>query len=92
MCWSFSIYLESVAAIPQLFLIRALKECQDFVLVFMALMGLYRLMYVFNWGHRYVTEEYLDFISVTGGVSQACYHSCCPFERMRGWVGLRARV
>lgn len=47
--YSYSIWLESVAIIPQLWLIYKRREVEVFTLSYLILLGLYRMFYVINW-------------------------------------------
>jgi ER lumen protein retaining receptor len=47
--WSFSVFLESVAILPQLFLLRKLKKLENLTSHYVFLMGAYRTMYILNW-------------------------------------------
>ncbi len=55
--WTFSIVLESVAIIPQLFMIRKIVEFEVFSTSFMLFLGLYRLFYIFNWLLKLYTNK-----------------------------------
>ena len=67
--WTFSIYLESVAVLPQLHLSRRTKP-EPYILAYVAMMGFYRLFYIFNWNHNFYTEGFYDPIAIGGGVVQ----------------------
>lgn len=47
--WSFSIWLESLAILPQLFMINKLKEIENITAHYVFFLGLYRIFYVFHW-------------------------------------------
>merc|ERR1719159_1644076 len=47
--WTTSIWLESVAIIPQLVLLQKLQEVQNLTANFVGAMGLYRAFYILNW-------------------------------------------
>lgn len=55
--WTTSIYLEAVAILPQLFLIRRTGEVENITSHYIAAMGAYRFLYMCNWVYRYYTEE-----------------------------------
>ena len=50
--WTFSIFLEAIVMLPQLHLSTKTKP-NRVILIYMALMGSYRLFYCFNWIFRY---------------------------------------
>lgn len=47
--WSFSIWLEAVAILPQLSMITRLKDVENITAHYVLFMGFYRIMYVFHW-------------------------------------------
>ena len=55
--WTASIYLEAVAILPQLFLVRRTGEVENMTSNYIAAMGAYRALYMVNWVYRYITEE-----------------------------------
>lgn len=55
--WSFSIFLESVAILPQMFLLQRLGEAETITTHYIFALGAYRTMYLFNWVYRYVVCE-----------------------------------
>lgn len=52
--WSFSIFLESVAILPQLFLLQRTGEAETITTHYLAALGAYRALYIPNWIYRYV--------------------------------------
>ena len=52
--WSFSIFLESVAILPQLFLLQRTGEAETITTHYLAALGGYRAFYIPNWIYRYV--------------------------------------
>lgn len=68
--WTFSIYLESVAILPQLFLINETGEAESITCHYLFLLGSYRLMYLINWVWRYIMESHYDLIAIFAGVIQ----------------------
>lgn len=75
--WTFSIYLESVAILPQLFMISKTGEAETITTHYLFFLGLYRLLYLANWIRRYQTENFYDQISVVSGVVQTIFY--CDF-------------
>ena len=75
MCWAFSIYLEAVAILPQLFLLQKQGGAENLTSHYIALLGLYRLFYILNWIYRYYTEtNYMQMIVwISGTVQTALY-------------------
>ncbi len=56
--WTFSLYLEAVAILPQLFLLQRTGEHEQFTLHYIFALGLYRALYLVNWIYRAFTESY----------------------------------
>lgn len=54
--WAFSIYLESVAIFPQLFMLQRTGEAETITTHYLAALGIYRALYIPNWIYRYVTS------------------------------------
>ncbi len=71
--WTFSIYLEAVALVPQMWL---LAKCKDddthswVTMEYLLPLGLYRGLYIFNWIYRFQYEGYYDPIAITAGFIQ----------------------
>ncbi|KNC48217.1 ER lumen protein retaining receptor [Thecamonas trahens ATCC 50062] len=56
--WTFSIYLEAVAVMPQLMLLIETGEADSLSSHYMFAVGGYRALYLVNWVYRYATEPY----------------------------------
>ncbi|KAL0955698.1 hypothetical protein HGRIS_001919 [Hohenbuehelia grisea] len=52
--WSFSIFLESVAILPQLFMLQRTGEAETITTHYLAALGAYRALYIPNWIYRCV--------------------------------------
>jgi ER lumen protein retaining receptor len=71
MIWAFSIYLEAVAILPQLFLLQKQGEVENLTSHYVAALGAYRGLYLMNWVYRYFTEDdYLQRIVWFAGTVQ----------------------
>jgi len=68
--WSFSIFLEAVAILPQLFMLQRTGGAETITTHYLAALGAYRAFYIPNWIYRYATEGVVDPISVTAGIVQ----------------------
>src|ERR1700731_4608713 len=51
--WSFSIFVESVAILPQLFMLQRTGEAETITTHYLAALGAYRALYIPNWIYRY---------------------------------------
>lgn len=54
--WTFSIYLESVAILPQLFMVQKTGEAETITSHYLFALGSYRGLYILNWIYRYYFE------------------------------------
>merc|ERR1719253_1351378 len=78
MVWAFSIYLEAVAILPQLFLLQKQGEVENLTSHFVFALGAYRAAYLINWLYRYFTEDdYLQRIVWVAGIVQTALY--CDF-------------
>lgn len=68
--WSFSIWLEAVAILPQLMLLQRTGEAETITTHYLFALGIYRGLYILNWIYRYLSEGYFDPISLTAGIIQ----------------------
>ncbi|KDO26147.1 hypothetical protein SPRG_08508 [Saprolegnia parasitica CBS 223.65] len=55
--WTFSIYLEAVAIVPQLILLQRHGEVENLTSNYVVLLGMYRGFYLLNWIYRAATES-----------------------------------
>ncbi|KAM0729475.1 ER lumen protein-retaining receptor [Formica fusca] len=75
--WTFSIYLESVAILPQLFLVSKTGEAESITSHYLFALGSYRGLYLFNWVYRYYAEDHYDLIVIVAGLVQTVLY--CDF-------------
>lgn len=75
--WAFSIYLESVAILPQLFMVSKTGEAESITSHYLFALGSYRALYIVNWIYRYYTEDFKDWIAVVAGIVQTILY--CDF-------------
>lgn len=73
--WSFSIWLESIAIIPQLYMLQKTGEAENITTHYIATLGVYRALYIPNWIYRYITEGRFDYVSVFAGIVQTLIYS-----------------
>jgi ER lumen protein retaining receptor len=50
--WTFSIYLESIAILPQLIVLQRYREVENLTGNYIFFMGAYRALYILNWIYR----------------------------------------
>ena len=75
--WTFSIYLEALAIMPQLYMITKTGEAETITSHYLFALGLYRGLYIVNWVWRYYTEGFYDWISIVAGCVQTLLY--CDF-------------
>ena len=75
MLWAFSIWLESVAILPQLFMLQRTGEAETITTHYIAALGAYRALYIPNWIWRYFAESYFDAIVVVAGIIQTVLYA-----------------
>lgn len=75
--WTFSIYLESVAILPQLFMVQKTGEAESITSHYLFALGSYRALYILNWIYRYYFEGFYDIIAIVAGCVQTILY--CDF-------------
>lgn len=75
--WTFSIYLEAVAILPQLFLVSKTGEAESITSHYLFALGSYRALYILNWIYRYWAESFYDLIAIFAGIVQTILY--CDF-------------
>lgn len=73
--WTFSIWLESVAIIPQLFMLQRTGSAENITTHYIFALGIYRALYIPNWIYRYFFEGKFDYVSVLAGILQTVVYS-----------------
>ncbi|OLY81073.1 ER lumen protein-retaining receptor [Smittium mucronatum] len=73
--WSFSIYLESVAIMPQLFQTQRTGEADTITAHYIFALGGYRALYLLNWVYRYYVEGYVDWVAWLAGIVQTLLYA-----------------
>ncbi|EED15072.1 er lumen protein retaining receptor, putative [Talaromyces stipitatus ATCC 10500] len=73
--WTFSIWLESVAILPQLFMLQRTGESDTITTHYLFALGLYRALYIPNWIYRYFFEGFFRAVPVLAGIIQTILYS-----------------
>jgi len=75
--WTFSIYLESVAFLPQWTVLRKHRIVENLTGKFIFFLGMYRLLYIFNWIYRAHTEFFYEhhYVVYTCGIVQTLLYA-----------------
>lgn len=75
--WAFSIWLEAVAILPQLFMLQRTGEAETITTHYLFALGIYRGLYIPNWLWRYFseTQHKVDWIAIVAGIIQTILYS-----------------
>lgn len=68
--WTFSIYLEAVVIIPQLYMISRTGKAETITYLYIIPLGLYKFLYIANWVFRYWAQGFYDYIAIAAGCVQ----------------------
>jgi len=84
--WTFSIYLEAVAILPQLVLLQRTQNIDNLTGNYVFLLGSYRGMYILNWIYRYFTEtHYKQWIAWISGLVQTILYIDFFYYYLKSW-------
>ncbi|PRW59546.1 ER lumen -retaining receptor [Chlorella sorokiniana] len=84
--WTFSIYLEAVAILPQLVLMQRTQNIDNLTANYVALLGAYRGLYIVNWIYRYFTEpHYRQWLVWISGVVQTALYADFFYFYTKAW-------
>eukprot|EP00038_Savillea_parva_P027626 m.60693 g.60693 ORF g.60693 m.60693 type:complete len:213 (-) comp7970_c0_seq1:2728-3366(-) len=73
--WAFSIYLEAVAILPQLFMIQKTGSAENITSHYLFALGSYRAFYILNWIYRYYLDGHVDPIAIAAGSLQTLLYA-----------------
>ena len=51
--WTYSLWLEALAFIPQIAMIYKMKTVENMTKHYVGTLGFYRFFYILNWGYKY---------------------------------------
>jgi len=68
--WSFSLWLEAVAIMPQINILSKNGGAEAFILHYIAALGSYRFFYILFWAYRYSWEGFICWTSILSGILQ----------------------
>ncbi|XP_062227349.1 ER lumen protein-retaining receptor-like [Phragmites australis] len=84
--WTFSIYLEAVAILPQLVLLQRTRNIDNLTRQYVFFLGAYRSLYILNWIYRYFTEpDYVHWITWISGFVQTLLYAGFFYRNFRSW-------
>lgn len=83
--WSFSIYLETVAMVPQFHLIKKAQRIQKHVIGYIVAIAIYEALYISHWAYQYYYSDYYDNLRLAAGIVQFVIY-CDFFLRILPWI------
>ncbi|CAM6129857.1 unnamed protein product [Calypogeia fissa] len=86
--WTFSIYLEAVAIIPQLVLIQRTRNIDNLTGNYVFFLGAYRGLYLLNWIYRYFNDSHYRWgrgIAWGAGIVQTLLYADFFYYYIRSW-------
>lgn len=90
--WAFSIYLEAVAILPQLFMLQRTGEAETITTHYLFALGIYRGLYIPNWLYRYFTEDTVDPIAIVAGLVQTGLYADFFYSTFTDQLGIFIRL
>ncbi|ORZ38092.1 putative HDEL sequence binding protein [Catenaria anguillulae PL171] len=73
--WSYSIWLEAVAIMPQLHQLTKTGSAETITTHYLFALGAYRGLYIVNWIYRYATEGFWEWIPFIAGSIQTVLYA-----------------
>lgn len=84
--WTFSLYLEAVAILPQLVLLQRSRNIDNLTGNYVFFLGAYRALYLFNWIYRYMAEKpQLRWIPWISGFVQTALYADFFYYYIQSW-------
>ncbi|WVZ06910.1 hypothetical protein V8G54_020256, partial [Vigna mungo] len=84
--WTFSLYLEAVAILPQLVLLQRTRNIDNLTGQYVFLLGAYRGLYILNWIYRYFTEpHFVHWITWISGLVQTLLYADFFYYYYQSW-------
>ncbi|KAK1303538.1 ER lumen protein retaining receptor [Acorus calamus] len=84
--WTFSLYLEAVAILPQLVLLQRSRNIDNLTGNYVFLLGAYRALYLINWIYRFFIENHqFRWIPWLSGILQTAIYTDFFYYYIRSW-------
>ncbi|GLJ38945.1 hypothetical protein SUGI_0793990 [Cryptomeria japonica] len=84
--WTFSLYLEAVAILPQLVLLQRSRNIDNLTGNYVFFLGAYRALYLCNWIYRYMTETHgFRWIPWISGLVQTALYADFFYYYIKSW-------
>lgn len=86
--WTFSIYLEALAILPQLFMLQRTGEAEMITTHYLFALGAYRALYIPNWVYRYVSKlcSSIELVANDWSSAQLFHGGYCRSDSDSGWI------
>ena len=68
--WSYSLWLESLAFIPQIIMLNKVRIVENITSHYVAALGLYRFFYILNWIYRWKVDGFHCWTQILSGTLQ----------------------
>ena len=72
--WSYSLWLEAVAFIPQIALFKRIHNIDKITSHYVACLGMYRFFYLINWIFKYFAHYTVCYTFVLAAILQTCLY------------------
>lgn len=73
--WAGSIFLEATAFLPQLTMLRKMREVENMTSNYVFCLGGYRVLYLVHWVSKLMNKEAISWISLFAGVIQSVLYA-----------------
>lgn len=76
--WTFSLWLEAVAILPQLFMLQRTGKAETITTHYLFALGIYRALYILNWIWRFFTDpppHRVEPVAILAGIMQTILYS-----------------
>ncbi|CAK92544.1 unnamed protein product (macronuclear) [Paramecium tetraurelia] len=73
--WSYSIWLEALAIIPQLHMLQKIKDVENITSNYVGALGVYRFFYIVSWIYKYSLTGDVCWTSLLGGIVQTILYA-----------------
>jgi hypothetical protein len=85
LAWSFSLFLESIAILPQLMVLRNYRLVENLTGKFVFFLGTYRFLYVLNWIWRAKAEKFIriNWVLMVCGCVQTILYADFFYQYLR---------
>ncbi|XP_062153923.1 ER lumen protein-retaining receptor B-like [Alnus glutinosa] len=84
--WTFSLYLEAVAILPQLVLLQKSRNIDTLTGDYVFLLGAYRALYILNWVYRFFMENHqFRWIPWISGLVQTALYADFFYYYIKSW-------